>query len=101
MRHSRRVSVDLAPWLALGPARPAPCHHRAALTAAATLLIIVALVPKQAPRWILYLCVAIFGGTIVPTYSVVMAHVNDAVGEGEFVAASGGLLIVQGGWRGG
>jgi hypothetical protein len=31
-------------------------------------------------------------GTIVPTYSVVMAHVNDAVGEGEFVAASGGLL---------
>jgi MFS family permease len=37
-----------------------------------------------------------FGGTIVPTYSVVMAHVNDSVGEGEFVAASGGLLIVQG-----
>ena len=36
------------------------------------------------------------GGTIVPTYSVVMAYVNDAVGEGEFVAASGGLLIVQG-----
>jgi MFS family permease len=32
----------------------------------------------------------------VPTYSVVMAHVNDAVGEGEFVAASGGLLIMQG-----
>ena len=32
----------------------------------------------------------------MPTYSVVMAHVNDAVGEGEFVAASGGLLIVQG-----
>ena len=32
----------------------------------------------------------------MPTYSVVMAHVNDAVGEGEFVAASGGLLIMQG-----
>jgi MFS family permease len=32
----------------------------------------------------------------VPTYSVVMAYVNDAVGEDEFVAASGGLLIVQG-----
>src|SRR5438445_11033636 len=45
---------------------------------------------------IVYLCVALFGGTIVPTYSVVMAHVNDSVGEGEFVAASGGLLIVQG-----
>jgi MFS family permease len=25
-----------------------------------------------------------------------MAHVNDLVGEGEFVAASGGLLIMQG-----
>jgi MFS family permease len=68
----------------------------AALTAVVTLLLIVAVVPKHAPRWILYLCVAIFGGTIVPTYSVVMAHVNDSVGEGEFVAASGGLLIVQG-----
>jgi MFS family permease len=68
----------------------------AAVTAAVTLLIIVGVVPRQAPIWILYLCVAIFGGTIVPTYSVVMAHVNDAVGEGEFVAASGGLLIVQG-----
>ena len=45
---------------------------------------------------ILYLCAAILGGTIVPTYSVVMAYVNDAVGEDEFVAASGGLLIVQG-----
>jgi MFS family permease len=68
----------------------------AAVTAAVILLIIVAVVPKQAPRWILYLCVAIFGGTIVPTYSVVMAHVNDSVGADEFVAASGGLLIVQG-----
>jgi MFS family permease len=68
----------------------------AAIVAAAAILIIVAVVPKQAPRWILYLCVAVFGGTIVPTYSVVMAHVNDSVGEGQFVAASGGLLIVQG-----
>ena len=41
-------------------------------------------------------CAGILGGTIVPTYSVVMAHVNDAVAEGEFAAASGGLLIVQG-----
>ena len=68
----------------------------AAIVAAATILIIVAVVPKHAPRWILYLCVAVFGGTIVPTYSVVMAHVNDSVGEGQFVAASGGLLIAQG-----
>ena len=68
----------------------------AALTATATLLIMMALVPDEASRWMLYLCAGIFGGTIIPTYSVVMAHVNDAVGEGEFVAASGGLLIMQG-----
>jgi MFS family permease len=68
----------------------------AAITAAVTLLVLVAVVPKHAPPWIVYLCVALFGGTIVPTYSVVMAHVNDSVGEGEFVAASSGLLIVQG-----
>ena len=37
-----------------------------------------------------------FGCTIVPTYSVVMAHVNDSVEKGEFAAAPGGLLIVQG-----
>jgi MFS family permease len=68
----------------------------AALTATASLLTMMALVPDEASRWILYLCAGILGGTIVPTYSVVMAHVNDAVGEGEFVAASGGLLIMQG-----
>lgn len=68
----------------------------AALTAAASLCTMMALVPDEASRWILYVCAGVLGGTIVPTYSVVMAHVNDAVGEGEFVAASGGLLITQG-----
>jgi len=68
----------------------------AAIVASASLSIMMALLPDQPSRWIVYLCVAIFGGTIVPTYSVVMAHVNDLVGEGEFVAASGGLLIMQG-----
>ena len=68
----------------------------AAATATASLLTMMALVPDEASRWILYLCAGIFGGTVVPTYSVVMAHVNDAVGEAEFVAASGGLLIMQG-----
>jgi MFS family permease len=67
-----------------------------AVIAAVSLFVMVALVPKGAPPWIFYLCVAIFGGTAIPTYSVVMAHVNDSVEEGEFVAASGGLLIVQG-----
>jgi MFS family permease len=68
----------------------------AAVTATATLLLMMALVPDEPSRWIVYLCAGIFGGTIVPTYSVVMAHVNDAVSEDEFVAASGGLLIMQG-----
>jgi MFS family permease len=68
----------------------------AAVTAAATLLGMVAVVPNDAPLSVLYLCVALFGGTIIPTYSIVIAHVNDSVTPGEFVAASGGLLIVQG-----
>jgi len=68
----------------------------AAVTAAVTLFTMIAFVPNDAPRWILYVCVAIFGGTIIPTYSIVMAHVNDSVDKGEFVAASGGLLIMQG-----
>ena len=68
----------------------------AAATATASLFTMMALVPDAASRWILYLCAGVLGGTIVPTYSVVMAHVNDAVGEEEFVAASGGLLIMQG-----
>jgi MFS family permease len=69
----------------------------AAIVASASLFIMMTLVPLGEPsRWVIYLCAAIFGGTIVPTYSVVMAHVNDLVGKGEFVAASGGLLIMQG-----
>jgi MFS family permease len=68
----------------------------AAITAAATLLAMMALVPNSAPHWILYLCVAVFGGTIVPTYSIVIALVNDGVAAEEFVAASGCLLLVQG-----
>jgi MFS family permease len=38
----------------------------------------------------------VFGATIIPTYSIIIAHVNDAVAEVEFVAAAGGLLLVQG-----
>ena len=68
----------------------------AAIVAAVTLFIMAMVVPKDAPPSILYLCIAIVGGTIVPTYSVVIAHVNDSVGKGEFAATSGGLLIVQG-----
>jgi MFS family permease len=68
----------------------------AAITASVALFIMKLLVPDEPSRWMVYLCAAIFGGTAIPTYSVVMAHVNDAVGQDEFVAASGGLLIMQG-----
>ena len=68
----------------------------AAIVASASLFIMFRRVPDEPSRRILYLCAAILGGTIMPTYSVVMAHVNDLVGKGEFVAASGGLLIMQG-----
>ncbi len=68
----------------------------AAITAAATLFVMKQLVPEDATRWVLYLCAGLFGGTIVPAYSVVMAHMNDSVDPGEFVVASGGLLIMQG-----
>jgi MFS family permease len=68
----------------------------AAATAAATLLTMIAVVPQDASPWLLGFCVALFGGTIVPTYSIVIAHVNDLVERSEFIAASGGLLIMQG-----
>jgi MFS family permease len=68
----------------------------AAVTAAITFLVIVAFIPSDASLSAIYVCVALFGGTIIPTYSIVIAHVNDGVTPGEFVAASGGLLIVQG-----
>ncbi|MBZ6076747.1 MFS transporter [Microvirga puerhi] len=68
----------------------------AAGTAAALLLVLLTFVPDKPPVWVLYICVAIFGGSVIPTYSIVTAHVNDMVKPGEFVAASGGLLIVLG-----
>ena len=44
----------------------------------------------------LCICVALLGATIVPMYSIVIAHVNDAVPKASFVAASSSLLLVQG-----
>jgi MFS family permease len=64
--------------------------------AAAILFGFSALIPEGSPDWVLYTCVAIFGGSVIPTYSIVTAHVNDMVRPGEFVAASGGLLILVG-----
>jgi MFS family permease len=68
----------------------------AAIAAAASMLALITFLPTNASRLTLSLCVALFGGTVVPTYSVVMAYVNDAVGKSEFVAASSCLLLVNG-----
>lgn len=43
----------------------------AAVTASATLVVLMALVPDDATRWALYLCAAVIGGTIIPAESPV------------------------------
>jgi MFS family permease len=68
----------------------------AAIVAAACLLVMMAFVPRDAAHITDYACIALFGGTVVPTYSIVMAHVNDVVGKNQFVAASGCLLLLNG-----
>ena len=67
-----------------------------ALVAAGVLSAMVLLTPGGVETWVLYALVFVFGGVVVPTYSVVLAHVNDSVPPEEFVAASGGMLLVQG-----
>ncbi|WP_262297372.1 MFS transporter [Microvirga sesbaniae] len=68
----------------------------ASAMAAAILLALIHFVPLTVPVWLIFLYVAVFGGSVIPTYSIVTAHVNDMVKPGEFVAAAGGLLILQG-----
>jgi MFS family permease len=68
----------------------------AAAAAAASLIAMIVLVPGDAYPWLLYLCVALFGGMIIPTYSLALAHLSDAVAQEEMVAASGGLLLAHG-----
>jgi MFS family permease len=68
----------------------------AAAAAAASLIAMIALVPGDAYPWLLYLCVALFGGMIIPTYSLALAHLSDAVEQEEMVAASSGLLLAHG-----
>lgn len=67
-----------------------------AMTAAAVMAAMLTLLPADLPEGAIYALAFVFGGVVMPTYSLVIAHVNDSVASGEFVAASGGLLIVQG-----
>lgn len=68
----------------------------AAATATSSLVVLTALIPPGASLSLLCICVALLGATIVPTYSIVMAHVNDTAAKGRFVAASSCLLLIQG-----
>ena len=68
----------------------------ASITAAAMLLGMIAVVPHGAYAWVLYLCVALFGATVVPVYSIIIAQVSDVVAKEELIAASGGLLVLNG-----
>lgn len=68
----------------------------ASAMAATILLALIHFVPLTVPVWLVFIYVAIFGGSVIPTYSIVTAHVNDMVRPGEFVAAAGGLLILLG-----
>lgn len=68
----------------------------AAGAAAVSLIAMIAIVPGDAYAWVLYLCVALFGGMIIPTYSLALAHLSDSVSREEMVAASGGLLLAHG-----
>ncbi|WP_046868791.1 MFS transporter [Microvirga massiliensis] len=67
-----------------------------ATVATVILTVFVTMLPDGLPTWVIFGIVAIFGAVIIPTYGIVIAHVNDFVPSGEFVSASGGLLIVQG-----
>jgi MFS family permease len=67
-----------------------------AAMAAVILLALLHFVPMDGSVWLVFIYVAIFGGSVIPTYSIVTAHVNDMVQPGEFVAAAGGLLILLG-----
>jgi MFS family permease len=68
----------------------------AALVAAISLFAMAVLVPATASSLLLNLCAFIFGGAVVPTYSLALAHVNDTISREEVVAAAGGLLLVYG-----
>jgi MFS family permease len=67
-----------------------------AIVAAAIMTAMLTLVPSDLPEGAMHVLAFIFGGVVIPTLSLVIAHVNDKVEPGEFVAASAGLLIVQG-----
>lgn len=63
---------------------------------AAVLQLVLLVFAPVLPAWALLPAIFVFGGLVIPGYSLVIAHVNDKVPHGELVAAASGLLVVQG-----
>ena len=66
----------------------------AAIAAALAGLTILILKPTD-PSWVIPL-VAIYGGMTYPIYGLAVAHANDYAEASDFVAVSGGLLLLYG-----
>lgn len=68
------------------------------MAAIATIVVvaIAILLPGDANILLLSGCSLLFGACVMPTYGIVVAHVNDTVPSGDYVAAAGGLLVLQG-----
>lgn len=64
--------------------------------AAVVVPLLVNLVPEGSGLPLICVCAAIFGASVMPTYGIVAAHVNDTVSPGDYVSAAGGLLVLQG-----
>ncbi len=67
-----------------------------AAVAAGVVLALTFAIPAPAGLLVLCAAAAVFGAAVMPIYGVVVAHVNDSVTPGEYVAASGGMLIMFG-----
>lgn len=64
--------------------------------AAVVVPLLVNVVPAGSSLFVICACAVIFGASVMPTYGIVAAHVNDTVAPGDYVSAAGGLLVLQG-----
>lgn len=66
------------------------------VTAASAALSLLALAASQHSTRTLVITMAIYGGISVPLYSLFIAHTNDHLQPGQRIAASAGLVMVNG-----
>lgn len=67
-----------------------------AVTATSAALALLALAASQHSTRALIITMAIYGGVSVPLYSLFIAHTNDHLQPGQRIAASAGLVMVNG-----